>query len=98
MSGSYLGWGTITLAGDESRFVVVPGERDERGSELFDRIEGTPLPWGSRTKDGEASIPKHSISSWKSPDGEHQRIRIYQSVLTVFSQSIVEAIRSIDTR
>ena len=34
------GLGTITVAGDEPRFVVVPGERDERGSELFDRIEG----------------------------------------------------------
>jgi hypothetical protein len=27
-----------------------------------------PLPWGSRTKEGDASIPRHSISSWKSPD------------------------------
>ena len=74
----------MTVAGDEPGFVVVSGELDERGSELFDRIEvlahnrfsfkvrmkrsATPLPWGSRTKEGEASIPKHSISSWKSPD------------------------------
>ena len=28
----------------------------------------TPLPSGCRTKEGEASIPRHSISSWKSPD------------------------------
>jgi hypothetical protein len=41
LSGSYLGWGTITVAGDEPGFVVVPGELDERGSELFDRIEGS---------------------------------------------------------
>ena len=27
----------------------------------------TPLPSGCRTKEGEASIPRHSISSWKSP-------------------------------
>jgi hypothetical protein len=40
LSGSYLGWGTITVAGDEPGFVVVPGELDERGSELFDGIEG----------------------------------------------------------
>jgi hypothetical protein len=26
------------------------------------------LPSGSRTKEGEASMPRHSISSWKSPD------------------------------
>jgi hypothetical protein len=41
LSGSYLGWGTITVAGDEPGFVVVPGELDERSSELFDRIEGS---------------------------------------------------------
>jgi hypothetical protein len=33
LSGSYLGWGTIAVAGDEPGFVVVPGELDERGSE-----------------------------------------------------------------
>ena len=63
LSGSYLGWGTITVAGDEPGFVVVPGELDERGSQLFDGIEvrahnrfsfkvrmkrsATPLPWGA---------------------------------------------------
>jgi hypothetical protein len=62
----------------------VRGKLDERGAQLFDGIEGshpqqvllqgsdealaTPLPSGSRTKEGEASIPRHSISSWKSPD------------------------------
>ena len=35
---------TITLAGDEPGFVVVPGELDERGSQLFDRIEGPRPP------------------------------------------------------
>jgi hypothetical protein len=39
--GSHLGWGTITVAGDEPSFVVVPGELDERGSQLFDGIEGS---------------------------------------------------------
>ena len=29
-----MGWGTIAVAGDEPGFVVVPGELDERGSEL----------------------------------------------------------------
>ncbi|MNW17146.1 hypothetical protein D3C71_2162280 [compost metagenome] len=28
----------------------------------------TPLPSGSRTKDGELEMPKHLISAWKSPD------------------------------
>lgn len=28
----------------------------------------TPLPLGCRTKEGDASIPMHSIPSWKSPD------------------------------
>jgi hypothetical protein len=28
---------------------------------------GLPLAW-VRTKEGDASIPRHSISSWKSPD------------------------------
>ena len=70
-------------AGDEPGFVVVPGELNERGSQLIDlsivskvlahnrfsfkvrmKRSATPLPWGSRTKEGEASIPKHSISSW----------------------------------
>jgi hypothetical protein len=41
LSGWYLGWGTITVAGDEPSFGVVPGELDERSSELFDRIEGS---------------------------------------------------------
>ena len=73
---------TIAVPGDEPSFVVVSGERDERGSQVFDGIEGphpqqvllqgsdersaTPLPSGSRTKEGEASIPRHSISPWKS--------------------------------
>ena len=40
LSGSYLGGGTITVAGDEPGFVVVPAQLMERGSQLFDRIEG----------------------------------------------------------
>ena len=39
--GSHLGWGTIAVPGDEPGFVVVTGELDERGSQLFDGIEGS---------------------------------------------------------
>src|SRR5258705_1455783 len=38
--GPHSGWGTIAVPGDEPGFVVVPGELDERGSQLFDSIEG----------------------------------------------------------
>jgi len=38
--GSHLRWGAITVPGDEPSFVVVPGELDERGSQLFNGIEG----------------------------------------------------------
>jgi hypothetical protein len=38
--GSHLGWGTIAVPGDEPGFVVVAGKLDERGSQLFDGIEG----------------------------------------------------------
>jgi hypothetical protein len=38
--GSHLGWGTISVAGDEPRFVVASGELDECGSQLFDGVEG----------------------------------------------------------
>ena len=80
---SHLGWGTIAVPSDEPSFVVASGELDG-AARLFDGVEvlthsrfsfkvrmkrsATPLPSGCRTKEGEASIPRHSISSWKSPD------------------------------
>ena len=41
--GSHLGWGKMTVAGDEPIFVIMPGERDECGSQFFDCVEG-PYP------------------------------------------------------
>jgi hypothetical protein len=38
--GSHLDWGTIAVPGNEPGFVVVAGELEERGSQLFDGIEG----------------------------------------------------------
>jgi hypothetical protein len=40
--GSHLGWGTISVPGDEPGFVVASGELDECGSQLFDGVEGPP--------------------------------------------------------
>jgi hypothetical protein len=72
------------MPGDEPGFVVAIGELDECGSRssMVSKVlthsrfsfkvqmkhSATPLPSGSRSKEGEASIPRHSISSWKSPD------------------------------
>src|SRR6266850_1577683 len=39
--GSHLGWGTISVPGDEPGFVVAIGELDECGSQLFDGVEGS---------------------------------------------------------
>ena len=41
MIGSHLGWGTISVPGDEPGFVVAIGELDECGSQLFDGVEGS---------------------------------------------------------
>ena len=41
MIGPHLGRGAMTVAGDEPGFIVVPGELDERGSQLFDGVEGS---------------------------------------------------------
>jgi hypothetical protein len=38
--GSHLGWSTIAVPGDELGFVVASGKLDERGSRLFDGVEG----------------------------------------------------------
>jgi hypothetical protein len=72
------------MARDEPSFIVAPGECEELGAQFLDGLNvrtqskfsfkvrmkrsATPLPSGSRTKDGEASMPRHLISSWKSPD------------------------------
>jgi hypothetical protein len=39
--GSHLGWGTISVPGDEPGFVVAIGELDECGPQLFDGVEGS---------------------------------------------------------
>ena len=41
--GSHLGWGKMTVAGDEPIFVIMPCELDECGSQFFDCVEG-PYP------------------------------------------------------
>ena len=84
---SDLCWRLVSMPRDEPGFVVARGELDERGTQLFDRIEvfspnrfsfkvrmkrsATPLPSGSRTKEGEASCrratlcqPRSSSSRW----------------------------------
>ena len=69
---------------DEPGFIVAPGECDEFGAQVLDGFErphpeqvllqgsdealGDAIALGSRTKDGEASMPRHLISPWKSPD------------------------------
>jgi hypothetical protein len=67
--GSHLGWSTIAMPSEEPSVVVASGERDECGPQLFDGIAGSHpqqiLFQGSdealsRTKEGEASIPRHS--------------------------------------
>ena len=66
------------MTGDEPGFVITLGELDERHPEFLNRAEspdpqqillqgadealGDPLPSGSRTKEGDASIPKHLTS------------------------------------
>ena len=50
LSGSYLGWGTIAVAGDEPGFVVASSKLDKRGSQLLDGVEGFATTAGSTSK------------------------------------------------
>jgi hypothetical protein len=61
----------------------------------------TPLPSGSRTKDGEASMPKHLISSLKSPDMLRLKKRyisqiLHYSVSPVMTRSSKRKLSGID--
>jgi hypothetical protein len=69
---------------DEPSFAVASGELDECGSQFFDGVDGShpqqvllqgsdealrnAVALGFSHEEGDASIPRHSISSWKSPD------------------------------
>ena len=47
---------------------AVSAQRAWAGRTIREVAAHSPLPSGSRTKDGEASMPRKAISSWKSPD------------------------------
>jgi hypothetical protein len=52
------------IAGAAARFFAVTHSRFSFKVRM--KRSATPLPSGCRTKEGEASIPRHLISSWKS--------------------------------
>ena len=82
--GTDLVRGAVAVPGDEPGGVVVGNKLLQPAPQFLDGVEGvhpqkfslrvrmkrsaTPSPSGWRTKEGELSMPRKAISSWKSPD------------------------------
>ena len=53
-------WRLIARLTEDPQEFVVLRAHNRFSFKVRMKRSATPLPWGSRTKDGEASIPKHS--------------------------------------